>query len=93
LPIEHQGWKLEAKYLAYALCSLIVSYSPQRIVLSGDVMQRQEIFPMIHHHVQNILIGYVQAPDILERIDRFIVPPGLGNRSGILGAIALVIES
>lgn len=93
LPIEHRGWKLEAKYVAYALCNLIVSYSPQRIVLGGGVMQRQEIFPLIRHEVQSILNGYVQSPAIIERIDQFIVPPGLGNRSGILGAIALAMEA
>ncbi|HZY45705.1 MAG TPA: ROK family protein, partial [Anaerolineae bacterium] len=47
LPIDHPAWKLEAKYVAYALSNLIVSYSPQRIVLGGGVMQRQELFPMI----------------------------------------------
>ncbi len=92
VPIEHRAWKLEASYIAYALCNLIVSYSPQRIVLGGGVMQRQEIFPLIHSDVQNILNGYVQSPDILDHIDQFIVPPGLGNRSGILGSIALTLE-
>ncbi len=56
-------------------------------------MQRQEIFPLIHSDVQNILNGYVQSPDILDRIDQFIVPPGLGNRSGILGSIAIAMDS
>jgi fructokinase len=92
LLIDHRGWDLEAKYTAYALCNLIVSYSPQRIVLGGGVMQRQEIFPLICHHVQNILNGYVQAPEIVDHIPRFIVSPGLGTRSGILGSIALAME-
>jgi fructokinase len=48
---------------------------------------------MIRRNVQSILNGYVQSPAILDHIDHFIVPPGLGNRSGILGAIALAINS
>jgi fructokinase len=39
--------------------------------------------------VQEYLDGYLQLPEITERIDQYIVPPGLGNRSGVLGAIAL----
>jgi fructokinase len=70
-----------------------LSYSPQRIVLSGGVMQRQEIFPMICHYGQNILNGYVQSPLIVDQIDQFIAPPGLVTRSGILGAIALAMEA
>jgi fructokinase len=93
LPIDHPAWKLEASYIAYALCNLIVSYSPQRIVLGGGVMQREEIFPIVRREVQKILNGYVQSPDIIDRVDQFIVPPGLGNRSGILGAIALALDS
>jgi fructokinase len=92
LAIEHQGWALEAKYTAYALCNLIVSYSPHRIVLGGGVMQQQKIFPLIRRQVQDILNGYVQSIEIAEQIDRFIVPPGLGTRSGILGSIALALE-
>jgi fructokinase len=39
--------------------------------------------------VQALLHGYLQAPAILERIDDYIVPPALGDRAGVLGAIAL----
>jgi fructokinase len=35
------------------------------------------------------LNGYLRASEILDGIDRFIVPPGLGNRSGRLGALAM----
>jgi len=29
---------------------------------------------------------------LLEHMDEYIVPPALGNRSGVLGAIALIME-
>ncbi|HQN00251.1 MAG TPA: fructokinase, partial [Candidatus Hydrogenedentes bacterium] len=32
---------------------------------------------------------YIQSPAILENMDQYIVPPGLGNRAGVLGALAL----
>jgi fructokinase len=44
---------------------------------------------MIRSEVQDLLNGYVQAPEILDGIDDYIVPPALGDRAGVLGAIAL----
>jgi fructokinase len=55
-------------------------------------MQHPELFSMIRRRVLDLLNGYVQAPSILEHIDQYIVPPGLGNRSGSLGAIALAMR-
>lgn len=89
LTSEEQVWQLEAHYIALALVNLICAVSPQRIVLGGGVMQNEFLFPLIRRQVQNLLNGYVQSPDILHHIDGYIVPPGLGNRSGLLGAIAL----
>jgi len=40
-----------------------------------------------------LLNGYVQVPAILRDIECYIVPPGLGNRAGVLGAIALAQAS
>lgn len=89
LPSDHPAWDLEAHYLAFGLANLIGAISPQRIILGGGVMGLQQLFPMIRRKVREILNGYVQATAITEDNDRFIVPPGLGNRAGVLGAIAL----
>ena len=89
LPDDHPAWKLEAHYLALALVNFICTLSPQRIIMGGGVMDKTHLFPMIRDQVRDLLNGYIQAPDILKNIDRYIVPPGLGNRSGVLGAIAL----
>lgn len=37
--------------------------------------------------------GYLQVPEILERIDEYIVPPHLGNKAGVLGGIALAQQA
>ncbi len=89
LPPDHEAWVYEAKYLAYALAIYTYTLSPQRLILGGGVMQQQHLFPMIRKNLQEILNGYVQAPEILEGIDRFVVPPETGQRAGVLGAIAL----
>jgi len=89
LPPDHPAWPLEAEYLALGLVNFITTIMPQRIVMGGGVMQQAHLFPMIRQKVQELLNGYLQIPEILERIDEYIVPPGLGNRAGVLGAIAL----
>jgi fructokinase len=88
-PLDHPAWEIEAHYLAYGLVNFICTLSPQRIILGGGVMDQAHLFPLVRRKTQELLNGYVQSPEILERIDQYIVPPGLGNRAGVLGAIAL----
>jgi len=89
LPAEHPAWPIEAHYLAFGLVNFICSLSPQRIIMGGGVMEQPQLLPLIRQKVQLLLNGYVQAPSILEGIETYIVPPGLGKRAGVLGAIAL----
>jgi len=89
LPVHHPAWELEADYLALGLVSIICILSPQRVILGGGVMKQRRLFPLVRRRVQELLNGYLQAPAILDRIDDYIVPPALGSRAGVLGAIAL----
>ncbi len=89
LPADHAAWALQARYLSLALVNFICTLSPQRIILGGGVMNQIHLFDLIRSEVQDLLNGYVQSPEILENIDRYIVPPALGGRAGVLGAIAL----
>lgn len=92
LPASHPGWDLEAGYIALALTNLIYFYSPQRIVLGGGVSQHTGFVAVVRAKVLDLLNGYIHSPVILEKIDSYIVPPALGNRSGVLGAIAMAID-
>ncbi len=89
LPANHPAWELEAHYLALGLINIITTLSPQRIIMGGGVMEQHQLFPLIHDRVRSLLNGYIQSSKILERIDEYIVPPALGSRAGVLGAIAL----
>ncbi|MGA9397380.1 MAG: ROK family protein [Anaerolineaceae bacterium] len=93
LPPDHPVWEMEAGYLAAGLVNLILALSPERIILGGGVMRQFQLFPMILDRVQQLLAGYVGSPAILEKIDEYIVPPVLGDRVGVLGAIALAEEA
>ena len=89
LPADHRAWELEAHYLALGIVNLSLALSPQRVVLGGGVMHQQALYPRIREKVRSVLNGYLQTPLILDRLDEYIVPPGLGDRAGVLGAIAL----
>lgn len=93
LPDDHPAWPLEAHYLALGLVSIICILSPERIILGGGVMERSFLFPMIRSEVQDLLNGYIQARAIIEKIDATIVPPALGGRAGVLGAMALAMRA
>ena len=93
LPPDHPAWALEARYLALGLVNIITVLSPRRVILGGGIMDQRQLFPMVRTNVQALLNGYLQTPAILERIDQYIVPPGLGSRAGVLGAIALAEQA
>jgi fructokinase len=86
---DHPAWALEAHYLALAVANLVCTLSPQRVILGGGVMQAPGLLPLLRAEVQRLLNGYVQAREILEDMDDYIVAPALGGRAGVLGAVAL----
>ena len=89
LPPGHPAWALEARYLALGVANWVCTLSPQRIVMGGGVMQQQHLFPLIRAELACILNGYIRSPEILENLESYVVPPRLGSRSGVLGALVL----
>ncbi|HYP14906.1 MAG TPA: ROK family protein [Bryobacteraceae bacterium] len=92
LPDDHEVWQLVARYLALAIVNWMLTLSPQRVILGGGVMSRLSLFPKVRQHVSNLLNQYVQTPAVVEHMDTYIVPPGLENDAGVLGALALAQE-
>lgn len=93
LPVEHPAWALEAHYLALGLVNWIYTLSPQKVILGGGVMQQAQLFPLIRRDVQTLFNGYLQSPVILKNIDEYIIPPALGKRAGVFGALALAMDA
>ncbi len=89
LPADHPAWDLEAEYLAYGVANITVTLSPERIVMGGGVMKQRHLFPRLRSRVVDILSGYGVPDGIMDAIDEYIVPPALGDDSGIAGAFAL----
>lgn len=86
LPDDHPVFEMEAHYLAQMCVNLITTLSPQRIVIGGGVLQRENLLPMVRKETVRLLGGYVQSPMITEKIDEYIVAPELFPVSGLVGS-------
>ena len=86
LPPDHEAWDLEADYLAQGVASLMLSFSPDRLVLGGGVMEQQGMFERIRDEAHRLLGGYLEYASERAVLDRIVVPPSLGGDAGIRGA-------
>jgi fructokinase len=89
----HPQWPIEADYLGQLCAQLVVTVSPQRIIMGGGVMNQVRLLALIHPRVQHWLGGYIDRREILTGIDRFVVAPELGDKAGVLGALALGMDA
>lgn len=86
---QEEVWELESYYIAQAVTNYILTLSPQKIILGGGVMHQKQLFPQIRRKVAGMLNGYICHDAVLGGIDRYIVPPALGEDPGIKGALML----
>jgi fructokinase len=82
-------WELESEYLALGVMNVICALSPQRIVLGGGVMKQRVLLPLVRRRLPQLLADYFDAPELTQTdaIKRYIVPAGLGDHAGVLGAL------
>lgn len=92
LQAGHAAWDLEAGYLAEGIVNLICVLSPRRIIVGGGVTKQPQLLDLVRTQVKVLLNGYTNVPLITERIDQYIVSPGLGDLAGVLGAVWLAQE-
>ena len=93
LPPEHPAWALEADYIAQMCHNAIMAFSPEKIILGGGVMQQAFLFPMIRERTMALLGGYLCSPVVERGMEDYIVAPGLGVNSGVMGAYLLAREA
>ncbi len=91
LPQSHPAWEEESSIISQGLMNIILTVSPKRIILGGGVMKQKHLLIKIRKKVVNLLNGYIQKDNICKSINSYIVPPALGENSGLLGSIALAI--
>jgi fructokinase len=86
---DHPVWPSVAQDIAELMVTLILTASPEKILIGGGVgMGQGFLFPLIRDAVADRLKGYVAGLD-RAMLDTLIMPPLLGDQAGPLGAIAL----
>ena len=90
LPPDHPAWPLQARTLALGLVNIVLTLSPERLVLGGGVMRQSHLFALIREEIRELIAGYLPLPDDLAT---FVVPTGLDGNAGVLGALALAREA
>lgn len=78
---------IEAYYLGAAMATYTLVLSPQRIVLGGGVMGLPGLLEATTAAMVEQLGGYLGSAPV--DADDYLVAPGLGSRSGVLGALVL----
>lgn len=86
---DHPVWALVVDELAEAMAMVMLTLSPRRILIGGGVFQhRQQLFGRVRARTADLLGGYVAGVGAAELGD-IIRAPGLGDKAGPLGAVAL----
>ncbi len=86
---DHPVWSLVVEYLAQLAATLTYVMAPQRIVFGGGIGSDLDRLARVRLALRKTLGGYLPDLDDAEALEAYLVPPTLGDRSGVLGAIAL----
>lgn len=85
---DKKAWDMEGYYIAQALSMYILTLAPERIILGGGVMHREELFPIVRKYVKELINGYVITPQMND-LEHYIVPASLNDEQGIKGCLVL----
>jgi fructokinase len=87
LPADHPAHAIEAYYLAQLVHNIVAVLSPQVVVMGGGVMGTPGLIEKVQAAHVRLAAGYFGSPPDLIR------EPGLGDRSGLLGGLALAMDA
>lgn len=90
---ENPVWEPVAHDLAELIAMLVLTVSPQRIVIGGGVANKQpHLLPMAVERVPALLGGYLRDCT-RERLAGMVVPPLLGDDAGPMGTLVLAANA
>ena len=94
LPDEHTALDWAARYLGVGLASAVLMFSPEVIIVGGGVMAKETLLSKVRAAVLHCLGGYVSRVELtVDGIQKYVIAPGLGTRSGVSGAFVLAEQA
>jgi fructokinase len=93
LPRDHPAWELESDYLALAMVNIISTISPEMIILGGGVLLTGGLIDKVRQKTARKMAGYIPKNQLGLGIGNYLVAPGLGKSSGVVGAFALGLDA
>src|SRR5579862_229342 len=79
---DHPAWPLEAEYLALGIVNLILTVSPERVVLGGGVLEHPRLLDMVRRRVPELIAGYLEPPELGLAVAPYIVPAAWATGRG-----------
>lgn len=89
---DAEAMDLLSGYLAQALSTYVLCYSPQRIIIGGGIADHTPIVALARQKTLDALNGYIVTPEIAD-INSYIVNNSLESKQGIMGCLALAAEA
>jgi fructokinase len=89
LPIDHPAQSLQSGYISALCANLILSFSPEIILIGGGVMKAPALLDKVHGNVLRLLGGYISSVETLDDVKSLIKTPELGDQAGIFGSLLL----
>jgi fructokinase len=89
LPADHEAVLVTAHYLGQLAATILLMLSPERVVFGGGVLGSAPLLDALRRSAARFVNGYAGIGADAGALERLVVAPALGDRSGIVGALAL----
>ena len=87
MPSGHPAFALQAGYLAHLASTIVLTHMPDRIIFGGSVMKAPGLLERVRAATRILLAEYLSGDPAGGSLDDYLVPPALGDRSGVTGAL------
>jgi fructokinase len=86
LAMESAAVETIAFYIGQLMAAIALTLSCERVVVGGGVLQQPALLDRVRFHTGTLLNGYLPQARFGRDIHQYVVAPGLGHRSGLIGA-------
>lgn len=93
LPSDHPAWIAESDYIAQLCAALLLTVSPDRIVIGGGVFNQHALYGSVRERTLQRLAGYRADLHSLGDMEAVVRAPASALPSGLAGAYLLAAQA